>query len=571
MGYKKIFFLAAILCSLGFIIYSHSLGGAFQLDDYGVIIENPAIKNLTDLSNIWKFWPTRFITTFSFAINFRLERFNVFYFHLFNLAIHIGSAILVWWLMSLTFLTPEMKDKKIAESKRVIAFFAGLIFVSHPIQTEAVSYIVQRSTSLAAFLCLVSLCFYIKSRLLESGSALSNSWKSYYAASLITMIMAMFTKEMTIIFPLIILLYDFFFLRAGKAVYWRRLAPFFITMPIIPFTMLAAKSVNFSEMRLISEGPPGISPIHYLLTQLNVMVTYIRLLFIPLNQNVDYDYHIARALTEIPVLASLLFLIFILILALKILPKYRLASFGIFWFFLTLLPESSIIPIADVIFEHRLYLPMVGFSIFLASAVYYIFGRHSLKTLNMVMLIIIIFYSVLTYNRNFFWKDDLALWDDAVHKSPNKGRPYNNRGYAYMERHDLDSAIRDFNKAITLDPDSDAGYYYNLGNAYSVKGYFDKSISNYNKAIQMKPAYAAAYVNRGVTYSAKGELDKAIADYNQAIQIDSMFAMAYVHRSIAYFKKYEYVDSWKDMHQAELLGCDVPKSFREKLESMVKK
>ena len=142
--------------------------------------------------------------------------------------------------------------------------------------------------------------------------------------------------------------------------------------------MFLTKSVDFIGMRRVLETPPGISPWQYLFTQFRVIVTYIRLLFIPINQNLDYDYHIVKSLFELPALASLIFLGSILTIAIRIFSKYRLISFGIFWFFLTLLPESSIIPIKDVIFEHRLYLPMVGFSFFLVSYIYYIFENKTL-------------------------------------------------------------------------------------------------------------------------------------------------------------------------------------------------
>ena len=122
-----------------------------------------------------------------------------------------------------------------------------------------------------------------------------------------------------------------------------------------------------------------ISSMQYLLTQFRVMVTYIRLLFLPLNQNLDYDYPISQSLFELPTLISFLFLIIILFFAKRLFSKYRLVSFSIFWFFLTLLPESSLFPIKDVIFEHRLYLPLVGYSMFLVSGVYYLIREEALS------------------------------------------------------------------------------------------------------------------------------------------------------------------------------------------------
>ena len=120
-----------------------------------------------------------------------------------------------------------------------------------------------------------------------------------------------------------------------------------------------------------------------------------------------------------------------------------------------------------------------------------------------VMFTFIAFYSVLTYNRNFVWKDEMSLWDDTVRKSPNKGRPYNNRGYAYMQKGLLGMAIKDFDRAILLEPDIDAGYYYNRGNAYNKKGDYDKAIADYNEAIRIKPDYAAAYANKDIANKRK--------------------------------------------------------------------
>ena len=144
------------------------------------------------------------------------------------------------------------------------------------------------------------------------------------------------------------------------------------------------------------------------------MVTYIRLVFLPLNQNLDYDYPIFKSIFALPVLSSCLFLIIVLFSAQRLFSKYRLVSFSIFWFFLTLLPESSVIPLADVIVEHRLYLPLAGYSMFLVSGVYYLLGKNSLKMMVIVLTMIIGCNSVLTYQRNKVWRDDLTLWNDVV-------------------------------------------------------------------------------------------------------------------------------------------------------------
>jgi hypothetical protein len=348
--------ISVILIScLGIIVYSNSFLCSFHFDDNPFIIDNPFIRNIHHLQTIWAGYPCRFITYLSYAFNYHYHRLDVAGYHLFNLAVHIGSACLVWWLTLLTLSTPALKDS-LTESKHrnIIALFAGLIFVSHPLQTEGVTYIYQRAASMATLFYLASLCFYVKSRLLQDNRSF---YYHYYICSLLMAVLAMFTKEISITLPLIILLYEICFLNTKRSLNWGHLAPFLLTILTIPLTMLLTRSEKIHEIQAIAKS---ISPAHYLLTQFRVVLTYIRLIFLPLNQNFDYDYPISKSLLEWPVLFNILFLGTVLFTAKQLFLKYRLVSFSIFWFFLTLLPESSFLPETDLIYEHRLYLPLAG-------------------------------------------------------------------------------------------------------------------------------------------------------------------------------------------------------------------
>ncbi|MEI6863506.1 MAG: tetratricopeptide repeat protein, partial [Candidatus Omnitrophota bacterium] len=487
---KKSYFnilAVALLIIIGVAAYSNTFNNPFQFDDKHNIINNPSIKNLSDLRAVFNFKPTRFVTDLSFAVNYHFGRLNVLGYHIFNLLIHLCCAAMVWWLVILTLRTPAFKDTKISGRSGYIAFFAALIFVSHPVQTQGVTYIIQRAASLGALFYISSLAFYAKSRLLRHKNDKALIRLSFYALSFITLILAMFSKEMTITLPFAILLYEACFFRE-EGVDWKRVIPFFVTLLIIPATMAVTKSVNFGEMRLMRELSPGITPSDYLLTQFKVIVTYIWLLFVPVNQNLDYDYPVSRTLFDIPTLSGLILIAIILVIAVKIFRRYRLVSFGIFFFFLTLIPESSVIPIQDVIFEHRLYLPMAGYAVFLVSAVYYMFEKKGIKPAIIILSIAGISYSTLAYNRNFVWKDDLTLWNDTIRKSPHKARPLNNRGVAYCSKGNFDRALSDFNKAIELYPKF-ADAYNARGSAYKYKGDLERALSDYNKAIELNPGY----------------------------------------------------------------------------------
>ena len=368
----KLFSIIMISC-LGIIVYANTFNCSFHFDDNNFIVDNPAIKNIRDFLNNWEVYPCRFIIFLSIVVNYHFNNLNVFGYHVFNLGIHLVTAILVWWLTLLTFFTPAMKGNKITQHANLIALFAGLVFVSHPMQTEAVTYIWQRATSIAALFYLASLCLYIKSRLLchsqpEGRRILRHL---YYFGSLILAIMAMFTKENTITLPLMIVLYEFCFFNTTIRLNWKRFVPFLLTIFIIPLTMLLQKSVSIQVVPITFVGSYPPSPLNYLLTQFTVIVTYIRLGFLPLAQNIDYDHPVFKSIFELPVLAGFLFLAGIIYWAKYLFKEYRLISFSIFWFFLTLLPDSSLFPLRDVIIEHRLYLPLVGYSLFLVSGLYY--------------------------------------------------------------------------------------------------------------------------------------------------------------------------------------------------------
>jgi protein O-mannosyl-transferase len=505
-----------LLCCLGIAIYSNSLNGTFHFDDDSSIVGNTNITNLSNITLIWNFTPTRFITYLSFAFNYHLHQLNVFGYHLFNLIIHLSTAILVWWFTLLTFATPAIKNIRIANRAKLIAFFTAAVFIAHPIQTEAITYIVQRTTSLAALFYILTLCLYIKSRTLEmEKTGPSKNCTLYYSISLITALAGMFTKETNITLPFAIMIYEFCFLSTKTKFNWKRILPFLLIFLTIPLTLFLTNVPNSKGMVAILKYSPDISRWKYILTQPRVMITYLRLLFIPLNQNLDYDYPITQTLLEPAALISFLFLLVILTTAIRIFHKYRLISFTIFWFFLTLLPES-IIPLPDVIFEHRLYLPMLGYSIFLVAGIYYLLKNRRLGII--ILILITTGYAILTYCRNFAWQDDLRLGEDMARKAPGKARSYAYLSYAYSQYKMHDQAIAILLKAIRLYPGFSEAYY-NLGGVYYEKNDSDKAIFYLNKAIELNPLDSQAYYYRGMSWGDKKEYAQAVADFKQDIYL----------------------------------------------------
>lgn len=512
-----------LILIIGVLIYSNTFNASFHFDDSASITENPAIKHIQNIRAVWGFHPPRFLTYLSFAINYHFRQLNVFGYHLINLLIHILASIIVYFLVLLTFETPAMKDSSLKRYQNITGLFSALLFLTHPIQTQAVTYIVQRAASLAALFYLPTLLLYVRFRLTKRPI--------YYILSFITAFLGIFTKEIFITIPLAILLYEVCFFEKGALLKKIKfIFPYLLVILLIPLIMSTSEVYNLGEAREITRLSEKIPRKDYLLTEFNVIPTYIRLLVFPINQNLDYDYPIYHSL-NLPTILSLLFLLSILGFGIYLFKRKPLLSFGIFFFFLTLSVESSIFPIPDVIFEHRLYLPCFGFCIFLSSLLMEIIRRK--RPYIIFLSSIVITLSFLTYTRNLIWKDDITLWKDVVKKSPNKARAYNNLGLAYYRGGHSNEALACYRKAIEIRPNNEIAYN-NIGIIYKEQDKLDEAIEYYEKALRIRPEYFRAHNNLGVIYDRLGQNEKAIQYYQKAIELEPDYAEACNNLGLTY-------------------------------------
>jgi tetratricopeptide (TPR) repeat protein len=346
----------------------------------------------------------------------------------------------------------------------------------------------------------------------------------------------MLTKEIIFTLPFAFVLYEFSFIKTGS---WKiDIKDKGIQIPIIILGIFVALFfLNFS-LRIFNPIPPllvqgydyPITAWEYLLTQFSVILTYIRLFIVPVDQNLDYDYPISHSLLEWHTLFGLLSLAGVLVLGILLFRRYRLISFGIFWFFLTLSVESSIIPISqNVIFEHRTYLPSFGFFLVLTGVVFYFIWDQYRRVGWAVLVLMVLTSTVLTYERNKVWRSDYTLWGDCIKKSPNKARPLSNYGKALTDTGHPSEALAYFDKAIKVNPHFYAAYC-NRGTAYDALGNYKQAIADFDRAIEINPNYAKAYSNRGTEYSELGNYKQAIADFDRAIETNPNYAEAYNNR-----------------------------------------
>jgi len=571
-----VFYLIAI--ALGFMIYSNILThSCFQDDDQETIVNNLSIRHLSDVQRIFHSFHSRFMVGLSFALNYWAGGLQSWGYHLFNIIIHIFSSMLAYQLVLLLFKTPRMKQHTCTSSQNLLAMAVGLIFLTHPLQTESINFLTQRFSSLAGFFSLLTVTFYLKARIKNSRGLL-------FVLAFLSTVAAMFSKENTVTLPFLLIFIEGYFWGNLTSCLKQRLMiilPFLMTLIIIPLTLLQtpldtspiARIANISvdvdpqtkqvigKKIDITRANLALDRKDYLLSQINVMVTYLRLYTWPINQNLDYDYPVTKNLFELKTLGSaviILFLIFLIYFSFHI---DRLISFGLLWYFFTLLPESSIIPIGYLIGEHRLYLPIVGLTMAVSLGLARILRIP--QQFGWAILLFVVILSLATYQRNNVWTDPLLLWNDVILKSPQKPRGYNNRGVIYALRSQHQNAIADYTEAIKMKPNYPEAYK-NRGISYYRIGNREKALLDFNQAITLFPDYAEAYFNRALLHHEEGNTDKALADYSKAIELNPKYIDAFHNRGFLLKEKGETLAALENFNQAIAVDSKNAESYENR-------
>jgi tetratricopeptide (TPR) repeat protein len=539
-----------------------------------VIVENPIIKDLkyfTAPSEAERFrdhfghfmFKNRYVGYLTFALNYRFHGLEVTGYHVINIIIHIINALLVYSLVILTFKTPFLSETKMKEKSRHIAVFSALIFVCHPLHTEAVTYIWQRVTSLTALLYLITLVMYIKWRISffqnnrsDRGGFLKIKPMILYLLSVIAAILAMKTKQTAFTLPVSILLYEVMFFKGPVTRRTLYIIPFILTMTLIPLALIdAGKPLGdmIGDISDVMRDKTDMSRTVYLFTEFRVIMTYLRLLLLPAGQNLDYDYPLYSSFSSPEVFLSLSSIIAFLVTGAYLffryrhsVPSVRLISFGIFWFFITLSVESSVIPIANVICEYRMYLPSIGIFLSACTALCLWTEKSGNRWISMsrtggALLVIIAILAVTTYSRNTVWRDEVTLWKDVVQKSPSKPRAYFGLGNAYLSRGFTEKAVENYMTVIDLSPKF-FKVYNNLGTAYQSQGLTDKAVEHFKIAASIKPDDSSSFYNLGNVYRDLGLIDEAIEYYTIAADLDPGFVdvhnnLGNIYQSRGNFKK----------------------------------
>ncbi|HXW69241.1 MAG TPA: tetratricopeptide repeat protein [Dissulfurispiraceae bacterium] len=556
---------------------------------------------------------SRFIGYLTFALNYRIHGLSVTGYHIVNIAIHVANSILVYFLVLLTFRTPYFMDQEPgiighrspapcpqslvpdpwSLTPELVAFFSAAIFAAHPLQIEAVTYIFQRFASLVTFFYLLSLVSYIKARLsttskkdsgqagmTESPSPLTTESSSrftshishslspftFFVLSFVSAVLAMKTKENAFTLPFVIVLYEFCFFSRSFSAHDSRLTthglsrpftfliPILLTLFIIPVSLMSMGTAGsvMHQLDPASYGATVFSRSEYLFTQFRIIVTYLRLLFFPVNQNIDYDYPVFGSFFTPQIILSFLFLTALIGLGvyfirssrftIQVSRPLRLMGFGLLWFFITLSVESSIIPISTIIDEYRVYLPSAGLIICVVTGAFcaqrFLLSRLKVNYSRLLLIIFALAIGVLSiaaHERNAVWGDGIRLWEDTAQKSPARARVHLCLGNIYQAGNMFDKAVEQYLIAVKLKPDF-VEAHNNLGAVYQFLKMPDKAMEQFLIAVKLKPDFAEAQLNLGIIYQTLDMPEKAVEKYMAAIKLRPDLAEAHNHLGFVYFK-----------------------------------
>ncbi len=531
------------------IVYANSLKNSFIWDDSVVIADNDFIKS-------WKNFPRIFnrsylthisdagylgtrdigsgessyrpIVTISYFIDYHLWGLNPFGFHLHNLILHIANAILLYFLINL-----------ISKNKS-LSLLTTLLFALHPVNSETVNVISFREDLLIFLFSLSSFILFIKM------SDYAGKRKTFlYYTSIILFLLALFSKEMAVTLPILLILYDYLIKKAPGKNILNSLKSRYLCyiIALLFYCIIRFQFITNSDKPLVAYQMNNLYI--KLLTMARVFANYIQWLLLPVNIHPtlpDNPSLISHSLLEPQALASIILILCLFTAALKSLRKKPLFSFAIFWFFITLLPVANIfLPITNYMASRYLYLPGIAFHFLLAGFLFklpdfkipYIMPITLHKARKNAIIILLIFYPLFTIIKNLTWKNNTVFWSEMVERYPQNALAHSSLGNCFRKNGLLNSAINEYKTALNLDPNY-AMDYNNLGSCFYEKGMLYEALNEFKKALKLAPDLSVTYTGIGSILGNKDLYKEAIVYFEHAIRLDTKYIQAYNNLGITY-------------------------------------
>ena len=492
-----------VLVVAGLAVYHNSFGGPFIFDDICSIPNNPHIRQL------WPPWQAlsppahctiegRPLVNFSLALNYALGRLNVWGYHAFNLAVHVLAALVLCGVVHRTLTGPRLQHPD-GSTTRWLALAVSLVWLVHPLQTESVTYVIQRTESLVGLFYLLTLYCVIRGH----DSVHRRAW---YVAAVVASAMGMASKEIMVTAPLVVLLYDCTFFSTSFREALRDRYPLYGGLASTYLVLAAAQMATSHPTAGFGLG--RLTPWGYAMTQPGVIMHYLRLAVWPSPLVIDYyGWPIVRGMT-----AAALVVAGLLCATLWALYRRRAVAFLGAWFFLILAPTSSILPLAgEVAAERRMYLPLAALVTLAVMAVHATLQaalrrppvRRGVQAA--VLVIITIALGVVTVRRNEDYRSVISIWRDVVTKQPDNARAHMNLGHYLAEDRRIDESRAEYAEAVRSEP-TNADAHYGLAVTLSLQGKTDAAIAEYTEALRLNPDHAPARAALRAALARQGRL-----------------------------------------------------------------
>jgi tetratricopeptide (TPR) repeat protein len=547
-------FIPLVLIAVGIWAYHNSFQGPFILDDISSILGNSTIHHLWPMGTALSPSATslvggRPVVNLSLAVNYALGGMSVWGYHAFNLVVHVLAALTLYGIVRRTLLRPALRER-FSASGEGIALVVAVIWLVHPLQTEAVTYISQRCESLMGLFYLLTLYAVIRG----AESQRSIGWFSLAVAACF---LGVASKEVMVTAPLMVLLYDRAFVSGSFREAWTRHRRLYLGLAS-SWLLLGWLMAGLHE-RSVGYGL-GSTWWGYALTECRVVVRYLRLAVWPRPLILDYGQYepMKNPAAVVPYVLLLVVLAVVVLFELKWQPAIGFVGA---WFFVILAPTSSVVPIAgSPMAEHRMYLPLASV-VALAVVGAVALGKRLFRERRGVALgcvaggSVVLLFTFLTIQRNRDYGSAVTIWQDTVARCPNNPRAQCNLGTVLFQAGKAQDAIGHLERALQIKPDY-AGAHYNLGLALAKLGKAPEAISHYEQALRIKPNYADAHNDLGLALERTGRTEEAIAHYEQALRIKPDFVDAHDNLAVALARQGRVPEAIEHWEQALRINPD---------------
>ena len=511
-----------IIVLAALIAYQNSFVAPFIFDDIESIFQNRTIQHL------WPMWQAlsppqakgftvtgRPILNLSLAVNYAFGGNSPWGYHAVNLVIHILAGLTLFGIVRRTFKRPVLQEQ-FGASSAPLALAVAVLRTVHPLQTEAVTYVVQRAESLMGLFYLLTLYCFIRGT--ESGK--QGLW---FTCSLVACVLGMATKEVMVSAPLMVLLYDRTFIAGSFAEAWRRRGRWYAGLACTWF-LLGYLLMHTSGRGGTAGFDSIVSWSQYAVTQCWAIGHYLWLTVWPYGLVLDYGILVFRDPSEI--LLHLMLLVALLAgTVVGLVYRPRLGFLGA-WFFMILAPSSSVIPVASqTVAEHRMYLPLASVIVMLTVGVF-VLGREYARARSRALRMLewgiggglAVLLLMLTLQRNHDYRSELTIWQDTVVKRPDNPRAHKNLAAALERANRLPEAIAQYEEALRIAP-NDAELHNVLGLVLVKTGKASEGIGHYEEALRLKPDFAEAHNSLAIALFGLGKRQEAVHEFEQALQI----------------------------------------------------